>query len=53
MVFADNITFHGSLDRTVKGKKEFEKYMDRMIAAIPNLFHSIITMDCEEDNIAV
>ena len=53
IVFDDNITFHGSLNITVKGKKEFEKYMDSMITAIPNLFHSIITMVCEEDNIAV
>ncbi|MFW2592367.1 nuclear transport factor 2 family protein, partial [Aliarcobacter butzleri] len=53
IVFDDNITFHGSLDITVKGKKELEKYMDSMITAIPKLFHSIITMVCEEDNIAV
>jgi predicted ester cyclase len=53
ILFDDEITFHGSLDISVVGKKEFEKYMDTMHIAIPNLFHSIITMVCEDENIAV
>jgi predicted ester cyclase len=53
ILFDDNITFHGSLDITVKGKEEFKKYMDTMLLGIPNLFHSVITMVSEGDTIAV
>ncbi len=53
ILFDDNITFHGSLDISVKGKQEFSSYMDTILAGIPNLFHSVITMVCEGDNIAV
>lgn len=53
ILFDDNITFRGSLGITATGKKEFEAYMDMILTAIPNLFHSIITMVCEDDNIAI
>ena len=53
ILFDDNITFHGSLDVDVKGKKEFSEYMDMILTGIPNLFHSVVTMVCEGDTIAV
>lgn len=53
ILFDDNITFHGSLDISVKGKEEFKKYMDTILTGIPNLFHSIVTMVCEDDTIAI
>ena len=53
ILFDDSITFHGSLDISVVGKKNFEGYMDTILTGIPNLFHSIVTMVSEDDNIAV
>ena len=53
ILFDDNITFHGSLDISVVGKEKFKEYMETMLTGIPNLFHSILTMVCEGDNIAV
>lgn len=53
ILFDDNITFHGSLGISVTGKQEFAKYMDTILTGIPNLFHSIITMVCEDNTIAV
>src|SRR6218665_918879 len=53
ILFDDNITFHGSLDISVVGKEKFKEYMETMLIGIPNLFHSILTMVCEGDNIAV
>ncbi|MDY3205533.1 MAG: ester cyclase [Arcobacter sp.] len=53
ILFDDNITFHGSLDIDVKGKEQFKTYMDTILTGIPNLFHSIVTMVCEGDIIAV
>jgi predicted ester cyclase len=53
IVFDDNITFHGSLDISITGKENFKEYMNTILTGIPNLFHSIITMVCEEDTIAV
>lgn len=52
-LFDDNITFHGSLGISSSGKKEFEQYMDMIHSAIPALFHSIIDIVVDEDNIAV
>lgn len=52
-LFADNISFHGSLGLSANGKKEFEDYMDMIHIAIPNLFHSIVDMVVGEDTIAV
>ena len=52
-LFDDTITGHGSLDISVKGKEELKKYMDTILTGIPNLFHSIVTMVCEGDTIAV
>ncbi len=53
ILFDDDIIFHGSLNITVNGKKEFEEYMDTILLGIPNLFHSVISMVCEENQIAV
>ncbi len=53
ILFDDNFTFHGSLNVTANGKKEFEKYMDTIFTGIPSLFHSIVSMVCENDQIAV
>ena len=53
ILFDDNITFHGSLDISVVGKEKFKEYMDTILTGIPNLFHSILTMVCEDDTIAV
>jgi predicted ester cyclase len=53
ILFDDNITFHGSLDVSVTGKEEFRNYMDTILTGIPNLFHSVVTMVCEDDTIAV
>ena len=53
ILFDDNITFHGSLDISVVGKEKFKEYMDTILTGIPNLFHSILTMVCEGDTIAV
>jgi predicted ester cyclase len=53
ILFDDNITFHGSLDISVVGKEKFKEYMDTILTGIPNLFHSIITMVCEDNTIAV
>ena len=53
ILFDDNITFHGSLGLSSNGKKEFEQYMDMIHTAIPALFHSIIDMVVDNENIAV
>ena len=53
ILFDDEITFHGSLDISVKGKEEFKNYMDTILTGIPNLFQSVITMVCEDNTIAV
>ena len=53
ILFDDEITFHGSLDISVKGKEEFKNYMDTILTGIPNLFHSVVTMVCEDNTIAV
>lgn len=52
-LFAENISFHGSLGLSTNGKKEFESYMDMIHTAIPNLFHSIVDIVVGEDTIAV
>jgi predicted ester cyclase len=52
-LFDDNITFHGSLNINTVGKKEFETYMDNILKGIPNLYHGIETMVCEDNIIAV
>lgn len=52
-IFADDLTFYGSLGISTKGKKEFEEYMDMITSAIPNLYHSIEVMVCENENAAV
>ncbi|MFA7570585.1 MAG: ester cyclase [Sulfurimonadaceae bacterium] len=49
----DNITFHGSLDINTVGKQEFANYMDKILTGIPNLFHGVELMVCENDYIAV
>ncbi|GGD42367.1 hypothetical protein GCM10012288_15790 [Malaciobacter pacificus] len=53
ILFDDNITFHGSLNINTKGKKEFENYMETILTGIPNLFHSIVSLVDENDQIAV
>lgn len=53
ILFDDNITFLGSLGIAVKGKEEFKNYMDTILSGIPNLFHSVVDMVCEDDKIAV
>ncbi len=52
-LFTDDIEFHGSLNIDTSGKKMFENYMNTILNAIPNLHHSIETIICDEDNIAV
>ncbi|AXH11139.1 ester cyclase [Halarcobacter bivalviorum] len=52
-LFHDDIEFHGSLNIDTKGKKEFEEYMDKVIAGIPNLYHGIEIMVEENNTIAV
>ena len=52
-LFDDNITFHGSLNINTKGKKEFENYMETILTGIPNLFHSIVSIVDEGEQIAV
>ena len=53
ILFDDNITFFGSLGIAVSGKEEFRKYMDTILTGVPNLFHSVLTIIEEGDNIAV
>lgn len=53
ILFDDNISFYGSLGISANGKKEFEEYMDMIQSAIPALFHSIIDIVVDEENIAV
>lgn len=53
VLFDDNITFHGSLDINAVGKQEFANYMDKILTGIPNLFHGVELMVCENDYIAV
>lgn len=53
ILFDDNITFHGSLNINTKGKEEFENYMETILTGIPNLFHSIVSLVDENDQIAV
>ena len=36
-----------------KGKEEFGKYMETILTGIPNLFHSIVSIVDEGDQIAV
>ena len=51
-LFDDNIVFHGSLDIEAHGKKEFEEYFDMIITAIPNLYHAVELMLCEDNNVS-
>lgn len=53
ILFDDNITFHGSLNITVNGKKGFEEYMNTILTGIPNLFHSIVSLVEDGNQIAV
>lgn len=53
ILFSDDIEFHGSLNIATSGKQMFENYMDTILKGIPNLYHGIETMVCEEDNIVV
>ncbi|MFA9372710.1 ester cyclase [Poseidonibacter sp.] len=53
ILFDDDITFHGSLNISTTGKKEFSEYMDTILTGIPNLFHSIIHLVDNNDSIAV
>ncbi|PLY08501.1 MAG: hypothetical protein C0625_02530 [Arcobacter sp.] len=41
ILFDDNISFRGSLNIETNGKKEFAEYMDKILTAIPNLYHGI------------
>lgn len=52
-LFHDEITFHGSLNISTIGKKEFEVYMDNILEGIPNLFHGIEIMIAEDDYVSV
>lgn len=53
ILFDDNITFHGSLNITVNGKKGFEEYMNTILTGITNLFHSIVSLVEDGNQIAV
>lgn len=52
-LFSDELIFQGSLGISLNGKKEFEEYMDMIHSAIPALFHSIIDIVVDDENIAV
>lgn len=52
ILFDENITFRGSLNIETKGKKEFEDYMDKVLTAIPNLYHGVEIMIFENDIVA-
>ncbi len=52
VLFDEHITFRGSLNIETKGKKEFEEYMDKILFAIPNLYHGIEIMVFENDIVA-
>ncbi|MBD3824746.1 MAG: ester cyclase, partial [Epsilonproteobacteria bacterium] len=43
-ILSDDIAFHGSLNLSTNGKKEFSEYMDMITTAIPNLYHGIETI---------
>lgn len=53
ILFSEEISFYSSLGISCNGKKEFLEYMDLILLAIPNLFHSVIEIICESDSIAV
>lgn len=53
LLLDENITFYSSLGLEIKGKQEFNNYMNTIHSSIPDLFHSIIDIVCEEDCIAV
>lgn len=53
ILFTEDISFYGSLGISSNGKSEFLEYMNMIHSAIPNLFHSVIEMVCENDSIAV
>jgi predicted ester cyclase len=52
-ILDDDINFHGSLNISTKGKKEFEEYMDMILTGIPNLYHGIEVMVAEGNNVVV
>ncbi|WP_024954159.1 ester cyclase [Sulfurospirillum arcachonense] len=52
LLFDDEITFRGSLNVETKGKKEFEKYMDNVNQGLPNLYHGVEMMVCENNLIS-
>lgn len=53
VVFADDITFRGSLNMEAKGKEQFKEYMDNILNGIPNLYHGIETIIEEDGLVAV
>lgn len=52
-ILADDVVFHGSLNISTNGKKEFEEYMDMILSAIPHLYHGIELMVAEGNNVVV
>jgi len=52
ILFNDDISFRGSLNIEANGKKEFAEYMDKILTAIPNLYHGIEII-LFEDNMVV
>jgi predicted ester cyclase len=52
-ILDDDISFHGSLNISTHGKKEFESYMDMILGGIPNLYHGIEVMVAEGNNVVV
>ncbi len=48
----DNIVFRGSLNVATKGKVEFEEYFDMITTAIPNLYHGIEMLVCQNNTVA-
>lgn len=52
-IFADDFEFHGSLNISTHGKKEFEDYMTMILSAIPNLYHGIELMVSEGNTVVV
>lgn len=53
LLFHENITFRGSLNIKTQGKKGFEEYMDIILKAIPDLYHGVELMVCENNHVAV
>lgn len=52
-LFDDQLLFRGSLNIETKGKEAFKEYMKNILTGIPNLYHGIELMVCENSSVAV